>query len=129
MDIREGKLLSHVSCADQWVTTALIRIGIKISERCDVTQFLYVVIFFVHCLNNCIHDYNITTSMFFVNNYNVFVLSVIDIMFIRLHDVDPSDPPVLVLQDRHRSHLVDTKQVCILLNINYYLHTVGVMYI
>ena len=56
-----GKLLSHVSCADNWITiTALVRIGIKFSERCDVTQFLYVVIFFVHCLNNCIHDYNIT---------------------------------------------------------------------
>ena len=35
-----------------------------------------------------------------------------------LHDADPLDPSVLVLQDRHRSHLVDIKQVCILLFIN-----------
>ena len=35
-----------------------------------------------------------------------------------LHDVDPLDPSVLVLQDRHKSHLVDTEQVCILLLIN-----------
>ena len=35
-----------------------------------------------------------------------------------LHDVDLLDPYVLVLQDRHRSHLADTKQVCILLLIN-----------
>ena len=35
-----------------------------------------------------------------------------------LHDDDPLDPSVLVLQDRHRSHLVDTKQVCILLFMN-----------
>ena len=37
-----------------------------------------------------------------------------------LHDAHPSNPSILVLQDRHRSHLVDTDHVCILLNINYY---------
>ena len=57
---------------------------------------------------------------FFINNYTVFVLSVIDMSFRGLHDTDLSDPSVLVLQDRHRSHLVDTKQVCILLIIKYY---------
>ena len=31
-----------------------------------------------------------------------------------LHDANPLDQFVLVLQDRHRSHLVDTEQVCIL---------------
>ena len=46
--------------------------------------------------------------MCFVNNYTVFLLSVIDIAFRGLHDADPLDPSVLVLQDRHRSHLVDT---------------------
>ena len=35
-----------------------------------------------------------------------------------LHDANPLDPFVLVLQDRYRSHLVDTEQVCILLLIN-----------
>ena len=35
-----------------------------------------------------------------------------------LHDADPLDPSILVLQDRHRSHLEDTEQVCILLLIN-----------
>ena len=35
-----------------------------------------------------------------------------------LHDTDPLDPFVLLLQDRHRSHLVDTEQVCILLFMN-----------
>ena len=34
-----------------------------------------------------------------------------------LHDANPLDPSVLVLQDKHRSHLVDTEQVCILLLI------------
>ena len=58
--------------------------------------------------------------MCFVNNYTSFVLSVIDMMFKGLHDADPLDPSVLVLQDRHKSHFVDTKQVCILLIINYY---------
>ena len=29
------------------------------------------------------------------------------------YDADPLDISVLVLQDRHRSHLVDTIQVCI----------------
>ena len=38
--------------------------------------------------------------------------------FRRLHDADPLDPSVFVLQDRHRYHLVDTEQVCILLLIN-----------
>ena len=76
---------------------ALVRIRIKFSERCDVTQFLYVVIFFVHCLNNYIHDYDTSTSMFFVNNYSAFVLFVTDMAFSVLHDADPSDPSVLVL--------------------------------
>ena len=35
-----------------------------------------------------------------------------------LHDADPLDPSILVLQDRHKSYLIDTKQVCILLLIN-----------
>ena len=35
-----------------------------------------------------------------------------------LHDVDPFDPSVLVLQDRHRSHLVGTEQICFLLFMN-----------
>ena len=52
--------------------------------------------------------------MCFVNNYTGFVLSVIDMAFKGLHDANPLDLFVLVLQDRHRSHLVDTKQVCIL---------------
>ena len=79
-----------------------------------------MVIFFVHYLNNCIHDYDISTLIFFVNNYSVFVLSVTDMAFSGLHDADPSNPSVLVLQDKHRSHLVYTLQKCILLNINYY---------
>ena len=45
---------------------------------------------------------------FFVNNYSIFVLYVIDMAFGGLYDADPSDPSVLVLQDRHRLHLVDT---------------------
>ena len=35
-----------------------------------------------------------------------------------LHDADPLDPSMLVLQDRHGSLLVDTEQVCILLLID-----------
>ena len=62
----------------------------------------------------------IVSQCFFVNNYIVFVLSVTDMTLRGLHDADPSDPSVLVLQDRHRSHLVDTEQICILLNIKYY---------
>ena len=58
--------------------------------------------------------------MFFVNNYSIFVLSVTDMAFSGLHDVDPSNSSVLLLKDIHRSHLVDTEQVCILFNINYY---------
>ena len=56
--------------------------------------------------------------MCFINNYTTFMLSVIDMAFRGLHDADPLDPFVLVLQNRHRSHLVDTEQVCILLLIN-----------
>ena len=56
--------------------------------------------------------------MCFINNYIAFMLSVIDMTFKGLHDADPLDPSVLALQDRHRSHIVDTEQVCILLLIN-----------
>ena len=58
--------------------------------------------------------------MFFVNNYTVFVLSVTYMAFKWIHDTNLLDPYVLVLQNRHRSHLLDTEQVCILLNIKYY---------
>ena len=34
-----------------------------------------------------------------------------------LHDAEPLDPSVLVLQNRHKSHLIDAEQVCILLLI------------
>ena len=47
--------------------------------------------------------------MCFVNNYTNFVLSVIDMAFRGLHDVDPLNPYALVFQDRHRPHLVDTE--------------------
>ena len=57
--------------------------------------------------------------MCFVNNYTSFILSIIDMTFRGLHDADPLDPFVLVLQDRQRSHL-DTEHICILLIINYY---------
>ena len=56
--------------------------------------------------------------MCFINNYTTFVLSIIDMAFKGLHDADPLDPFVLVLQDKHMLHLVDTEQVCILLLIN-----------
>ena len=58
--------------------------------------------------------------MCFVNNYTSFILSIIDMTLRGLHDADPLDPFVLVLQDRHRSHLVDTEHIYILLIINYY---------
>ena len=48
------------------------------------------------------------------------MLSVIDMEIRGIHDTEPSDPSILVLQDRHRLHLVDIEHVCILLNINYY---------
>ena len=65
------------------------------------------MVFFVHCLNNYINDYDTRISMFFVNSYSVFVLFITDITFRGLHDANPSDPSILVLQARHRSHLVD----------------------
>ena len=85
------------------------------------TSFLYVVFLLITLvISNCIHDYDTSISMFFVNNYIVVVLSVTDMAFKGLRDVDPSDPSALVLPDKHKSHLVDTKQVCILLHINHY---------
>ena len=88
--------------------------------------FLFIAI----VISNCIRDYDTSILMFFVNNYIVFALSVTNIAFRGLHDANPSDPSIFVLQDRHRSHLVDTEQVCILLNIKYYyIYIVGVIYI
>ena len=79
-----------------------------------------VFLFITLVISNFIHDYDTSISMFFVNNYIIFVLSITNMAFRRFHDADPSDPSVLILQDRHRSHLVNTEQVCILLNIKYY---------
>ena len=39
------------------------------------------------------------------------LLYLIDMAFRGIHDADPSYTYVLFLQDRHRSHLVDTEQV------------------
>ena len=68
-----------------------------------------MVFFFCSLLNNYIHDYDISISKFFVNNYSVFLLSATHMAFSGLHNADSSDPSVLVFQDRHRSHLVDTE--------------------
>ena len=68
-----------------------------------------VFLFIAIVISNCIHDYDTSISMFFVNNYIVFLLSITDMAFIGLHDADPSYPSILVLHDRHRSHLVDTE--------------------
>ena len=83
---------------------------------------MYVCIL-INCLcicviSTCINYVDTISSMCFINNYTTFLLSVIDMAFRGLHDADSLDPSVLVLQDRHGSHLVDTKQVCILLLIN-----------
>ena len=48
------------------------------------------------------------------------LLYLIDMEFRGIHDADPSNTSVLVLQDIHISYLVDTEQVRILLIINYY---------
>ena len=80
-------------------------------------SFTWFFLFIVAVTNTCINDYDTIFSMFFVNNYTIFMLSIIDMAFRGIHDADPSDPSVLVLQDRHRSHLVDTEKLCILLII------------
>ena len=56
-----------------------------------------VFLFIALVITNCIHDYDTSISMFFVNNYTIFVLSVTYMAFIGLHDADPSDLSVLVL--------------------------------
>ena len=55
------------------------------------------------------NDYDNIFPMCFVNNYTGFVLSVIDMAFRGLHDANPLDPSILVLQDKHMSHLVDDR--------------------
>ena len=79
-----------------------------------------VFLFIALVISNSIHDYDNSISMFFINNYTKIMLSVTDMAFRALHDANPSYPFVLVLQDRHKSHLVDTEHVCILLNNKYY---------
>ena len=56
-----------------------------------------VFLFIALVTSNYIHDYDTSISMFFVNSYIVFVLSITDMAFRGLHDADPSDPFVLVL--------------------------------
>ena len=53
----------------------------------------------------------LVSQCFFFNNYTEILLSITNMAFKALHDADPSDPSILVLQDRYRSHLVDTKEV------------------
>ena len=48
------------------------------------------------------------------------LLYLIDMAFRGIHDADMSNTSILLLQDRHRSHLVDTEQVRNLLIIDYY---------
>ena len=56
-----------------------------------------VFLFIVVVISTCINDYDTIFSRFFVNNYTVFVLFVINIAFRGLHDADPSNLSVLVL--------------------------------
>ena len=55
--------------------------------------FLFIAL----VISNCIHDYDTSISMFFVNNYIVLVLSGTNMAFRGFHDASPSDPFVLVL--------------------------------
>ena len=66
-------------------------------------------VFIAAVIITCINYVDTISPMCFINNYIVFVLSVIDMAFRGLHDADPLDPSVLVLQERHKSHLVDTE--------------------
>ena len=50
--------------------------------------FLFIALVII----NCIHDYDTSFSMFFVNNYIVFVLSVTDMAFKGLCDADCNTP-------------------------------------
>ena len=59
----------------------------------------------------------VSQCIFFFNNYTKIVLSITNLAFKALHDANPS---TLVFRDRHKSCLVDTEEVCILLNIKYY---------
>ena len=77
-----------------------------------------VFLFIVVVISTFINYVDTISPMCFINNYTIFVLSVIDMAFRGLYVADPLDPSVLVLKDRHRSHLVDTEHVCILLLIN-----------
>ena len=79
-----------------------------------------VFLFTALVISYFIHDYDTSISMFFFNNYTEIMLPVTDMAFRALHNADPLDPSVFVLQDRHRSHLVDMEEVCILLKIKYY---------
>ena len=75
-------------------------------------SLLYVVFLFIALIiSYFIHDYDSSISMFFFNNYTEILLSITNMAFRALHDADPSDPSILVLHDRYRSHLVDTKEV------------------
>ena len=63
----------------------------------------------LHCLNNCIVIYILVLAYFLI----VIDLYVTDMTFGGPYDADPLARFVLVLQYRHRSHLVETTQVCI----------------
>ena len=56
-----------------------------------------VFLFIALVISNFIHEYDTGISMFFVYNYTEIMLSVTDMAFRTLHDVDPSDLSVLVL--------------------------------
>ena len=67
-------------------------------HQCSTWFFLFIAL----VINNSIHDYDTSISMFFVNNYTEIVLSVTYMAFRTLHDANPSYPFVLVLQYRHK---------------------------
>ena len=72
---------------------------------------------FCCCIALIIALYLYTSTCSFVNRY--WLLYVTDKAFEGPYDADPLARFVLVLQDRHRSHLVDTTQVCFFHIINY----------
>ena len=106
------KLLIHAACKREFMYFDSIMLCIL--DMC-------VCVCVVKVSNLSVFNYCDTLSpMCFTNMYIVFFKhpGYIYMAFRGLQDADPLDPSVLLLQDRHRSHIIDTKQVCILLFMN-----------
>ena len=108
-----------MGCANNLITiVAIVKIGIEMIDTMCLSCYsgtLLMILFICFLLFHCLIDRIVIHILVFVDLLIVIdCYTAIDMTFKGPYDVDHLDRSILVLQDKHRSLLVDIIQVWIL---------------